>query len=97
MADLEDRSRRDNVRLLGFPENIEGEDIQAFLGETLPKLTGITFDPPLELQRAHTLDPRRPDTAKRPRPIIACLLRNAQALQLMQRARTQVPARWTDR
>ncbi|KAJ1137210.1 hypothetical protein NDU88_003623 [Pleurodeles waltl] len=48
MTDLEDRSWRDNVRFLGFPENIEGENIHAFLRETLPKLTGITFDPPLE-------------------------------------------------
>ncbi|KAJ1151615.1 hypothetical protein NDU88_004395 [Pleurodeles waltl] len=61
-----DRGRRDNVRFLGFPENIEGEDIQAFLRETLPKLTGITFDPPLEFQRVHRLGPRRPDTATRP-------------------------------
>ncbi|KAJ1194616.1 hypothetical protein NDU88_003904 [Pleurodeles waltl] len=60
MTDLEDRSRRDNVRFLGFPENIEGEDIHAFLRETLSKLTGITFDPPLEFQRAHRLGPRRP-------------------------------------
>ncbi|KAJ1206068.1 hypothetical protein NDU88_001478 [Pleurodeles waltl] len=31
MTNLEDRSRRDNVRFLGFPENIEGEDIHSFL------------------------------------------------------------------
>ncbi|KAJ1147826.1 hypothetical protein NDU88_000680 [Pleurodeles waltl] len=66
MTDLEDRSRRDNIRFRGFPENIEGEDIHAFLQETLPKLTGITFDPPLEFQRPHRLGPRRPDTATRP-------------------------------
>ncbi|KAJ1128379.1 hypothetical protein NDU88_006758 [Pleurodeles waltl] len=89
MMDLEDRSQRDNVRLLGFPENNEGEDIQAFLRETLPKLTGITFDPPLKFQRVHRLGPRRPETAIRPQPIIACLLHHAQARQLIQRARTQ--------
>ncbi|KAJ1200067.1 hypothetical protein NDU88_003895 [Pleurodeles waltl] len=27
MTDLEDRSRRDNVRFLGFPDTIEGEDM----------------------------------------------------------------------
>ncbi|KAJ1209737.1 hypothetical protein NDU88_005110 [Pleurodeles waltl] len=27
VIDLEDRSRRDNVRFLGFPENIEGADV----------------------------------------------------------------------
>ncbi|KAJ1181396.1 hypothetical protein NDU88_006603 [Pleurodeles waltl] len=66
LTDLEDRSRRDNVRFLGFPENIEGEDIHPFLRETLPKLTGITFDPPLEFQRAHRLGPRRLGTDTRP-------------------------------
>ncbi|KAJ1155876.1 hypothetical protein NDU88_008601 [Pleurodeles waltl] len=46
LIDLEDRSRRDNVRFLGFRENIEGADIHYYLRETLPKLTGIIFDPP---------------------------------------------------
>ncbi|KAJ1116185.1 hypothetical protein NDU88_004403 [Pleurodeles waltl] len=89
LTDLEDRSRTDNIRFLGFPENIEGEDRYEFLRDTLPKLTGITFDPSLEFQKAHRLGPRRPSTDTRPRPIIACLLRQAQARQLIQRARTQ--------
>ncbi|KAJ1137241.1 hypothetical protein NDU88_003654 [Pleurodeles waltl] len=91
MTDLEDRSRRDKVRFLEFPENVEGEDIHEFLRETLLKLTGITFDPPLEFQSAHRLGPRRPDAATHPRPIIACLLRHAQARHLIQRARTHGP------
>ncbi|KAJ1170432.1 hypothetical protein NDU88_002309 [Pleurodeles waltl] len=48
LTDLEDRSRRDNVRFIGFPENIEGEDLHRFLRDTLPRLTGFTFEPPLE-------------------------------------------------
>ncbi|KAJ1110501.1 hypothetical protein NDU88_007852 [Pleurodeles waltl] len=83
---LEDRSRRDNVRFLGFPEAIEGKDMHLFLRETLPKLMGITFDPPLEFQRAHRLSPKRPDASARPRTIIACLLRHTQARQIIQRA-----------
>ncbi|KAJ1198858.1 hypothetical protein NDU88_002697 [Pleurodeles waltl] len=46
LIDLEDRSRRDNVRFIGFPENIEGTDTHSYLRDTLPKLTGLTFDPP---------------------------------------------------
>ncbi|KAJ1192834.1 hypothetical protein NDU88_002140 [Pleurodeles waltl] len=91
LTDLEDRSRRDNVQFLGFPENMEGEDIHAFLWETLPKQNGITFDPTLEFQRAHRLGPRRLDRDTRPQPIISCLLHHAQACQLTQRARTQGP------
>ncbi|KAJ1117139.1 hypothetical protein NDU88_005339 [Pleurodeles waltl] len=89
---LEQRvTRRDNVRFLGFPENIEGGDIHALLRETLPKFTGITFNPPLEFQGAHRLGPRRPDTATHPRSITACLLRHAQARQHIERARTHSP------
>ncbi|KAJ1184735.1 hypothetical protein NDU88_001538 [Pleurodeles waltl] len=46
VIDLEDRSRRDNVRFFGFPEEIEGADAQSFLENTLPQLTGLAFDPP---------------------------------------------------
>ncbi|KAJ1124147.1 hypothetical protein NDU88_002608 [Pleurodeles waltl] len=66
LTDLEDRSRRDNVRFLWFPETIEGEDMHLFLLETLPKLTDITFDPPLEFHRAHRLGPKRPGATARP-------------------------------
>ncbi|KAJ1130397.1 hypothetical protein NDU88_008750 [Pleurodeles waltl] len=59
LTDLEDRSRRNNVRLLGFPEGAEGADIFSYLRDILPKLTDITFDPPLEFQRAHRLGPKR--------------------------------------
>ncbi|KAJ1206205.1 hypothetical protein NDU88_001614 [Pleurodeles waltl] len=62
LTDLEDRSRRDNVRFLGFPENIEGEDLHGFLRDALPRMTGTTFDPPLEFQQVHRLGPRRPGT-----------------------------------
>ncbi|KAJ1129185.1 hypothetical protein NDU88_007556 [Pleurodeles waltl] len=86
LIDLEDRSRRNNVRFLGFPENIEGADIHSNLRETLPKLTGITFDPPLEFQRVHRLVPKWQDGANRPRPIIACLLCHVQTRQLLQAA-----------
>ncbi|KAJ1124328.1 hypothetical protein NDU88_002789 [Pleurodeles waltl] len=46
VIDLEDRSRRDNVRFLGFPEEIDGAEEQSFLKNILPQLTGLTFDPP---------------------------------------------------
>ncbi|KAJ1170863.1 hypothetical protein NDU88_002734 [Pleurodeles waltl] len=36
LIDLEDRSRRHNVRLLGFPEDIEGRDLLSYLRERYP-------------------------------------------------------------
>ncbi|KAJ1101106.1 hypothetical protein NDU88_006179, partial [Pleurodeles waltl] len=46
LTDMEDRSRRDNIRLHGIPENEEGGDVQTFLRSILPKLTLLDFDPP---------------------------------------------------
>ncbi|KAJ1201337.1 hypothetical protein NDU88_005150 [Pleurodeles waltl] len=45
LIDLEDRSGRDNVRFLRFPENVQGTDIHSYLREALPKLTGLTLHP----------------------------------------------------
>ncbi|KAJ1119442.1 hypothetical protein NDU88_007628 [Pleurodeles waltl] len=59
LTDLEDRSRRNNIRFLGFPEGIEGTDILSYLRDTLPKLADTTFEPPLEFQRAHRLGLKR--------------------------------------
>ncbi|KAJ1127961.1 hypothetical protein NDU88_006354 [Pleurodeles waltl] len=93
VKDLEDRSRRDNIRLLRIPENEEGPDIQVFLSSVIHKLTSLTFDPPLEFQRAHRVGPKHPDGASRPRPIIAYLLRHSQTRQILQAAQTHGPFR----
>ncbi|KAJ1219017.1 hypothetical protein NDU88_006588 [Pleurodeles waltl] len=93
LTDMEDRSRRDYIRVLGIPENKEGSDMQAFLTSTLPKMISLDFDPPLEFQRAHRIGPKRSDNSSRPRPIIACLLRHNQTRQILQVARNHGPFR----
>ncbi|KAJ1184309.1 hypothetical protein NDU88_001117 [Pleurodeles waltl] len=75
LTDLEDRSRRNNISLLGIPEGTEDADIPSYPRDMFPKLTDTTFDPPLEFERAHRLGPKRQDGKGRPRPIIACMLR----------------------
>ncbi len=37
MTDMEDRSRRNNVRLVGLPEGMEGPDAAGFLRANLSK------------------------------------------------------------
>ncbi|KAJ1170379.1 hypothetical protein NDU88_002256 [Pleurodeles waltl] len=66
LTDLEDRSCRNNIRFLVFPEGIEGTDILSYLPDTLPKLADTTFDPPLEFQRAHRLGLKRQSVKDRP-------------------------------
>ncbi|KAJ1187368.1 hypothetical protein NDU88_004144 [Pleurodeles waltl] len=56
-------------------------------------MTSLTFNPPLEFQRAHRVGPKRPDGASRPHPIITCLLRHTQTRQLLQAARNHGPFR----
>ncbi|KAJ1138191.1 hypothetical protein NDU88_004582 [Pleurodeles waltl] len=87
LTDMEDRSRRDNICVLGIPENEEGSDMQAFLTSTLPKMISLEF------QRAHRIGPKRSDNSSRPHPIIACLLRHNQTRQILQVARNHSPFR----
>ncbi|KAJ1163037.1 hypothetical protein NDU88_003500 [Pleurodeles waltl] len=83
LTDLEDRSRRNNIRFLGFPEGTEGTDILSYLRDTLTKLADTTFKPPLEFQRAHILGLKTQNGKDSPRPIIACFLQHGQARQLL--------------
>ncbi|KAJ1181450.1 hypothetical protein NDU88_006657 [Pleurodeles waltl] len=59
ITDLEDWSRRDNVRFFGIPEKKEGTNINLFPQSLLPELTGLTVSPPLEFQRVHRVGPPR--------------------------------------
>ncbi|KAJ1144603.1 hypothetical protein NDU88_010901 [Pleurodeles waltl] len=50
LTDLEDRSRRENVRFFGILERKKGTDVRAFLRDCL---TGLVFSPTLEFQWDH--------------------------------------------
>ncbi|KAJ1101421.1 hypothetical protein NDU88_006489 [Pleurodeles waltl] len=91
VIDLEDRRRRDNVRLFGIPEHKEGSDIKPFLKNILPNLTGLEYSPPLELQRVHRIGPLHKPTSDKPRPIIACFLRHEQTRQTTSAAKSRGP------
>ncbi|KAJ1210665.1 hypothetical protein NDU88_006027 [Pleurodeles waltl] len=90
---MEDRSRRDNIRLHRIPENEEGADMQAFLSSVLPKLTSLDFDPSIEFQRAHREGPKCSGNSSRPQPIISCLIRHNQTRQILQAVRKHGPLR----
>uniref|UniRef100_H2ZVD0 L1 transposable element RRM domain-containing protein n=1 Tax=Latimeria chalumnae TaxID=7897 RepID=H2ZVD0_LATCH len=73
--DLENRSRRNNVRILGFPEGVEGNNLCTFLIKILPDLLGLDPSDPLEIERAHRSLGQHPAPDKRPRAFIVKLLR----------------------
>lgn len=59
LAELEDRSRRDNVRIINLPEKVENGDAAGFISSSLtkwfPALTGMK----MEVMRAHRIGPER--------------------------------------
>ncbi|KAJ1171341.1 hypothetical protein NDU88_003204 [Pleurodeles waltl] len=90
LTDLEDRSRRDNVRFFGIPEQ-KGSDIKTFLSSLLTNHFGIEFSPPPEFQRVHRIGPPHKASTNKPRPIIACFLHHEQAHQVISTAKTLQP------
>ncbi|KAJ1174378.1 hypothetical protein NDU88_006200 [Pleurodeles waltl] len=91
ITDLEDRSRRDNVRFFGIPEKREGTDIDLFLQSQLTELTGLTFSSLLKFQRVLRVGPPRSISSGRPSPVIACFLGHEQARQVLLKVRSQGP------
>lgn len=72
-SDLESRSRRANVRLIGLPESIEGPRPTTFLSTLLQKVMGEEVLPkPPKLDRAHRMPFTRPKSTEKPRTVIMC-------------------------
>ncbi|TWW59884.1 hypothetical protein D4764_06G0014140 [Takifugu flavidus] len=70
-ADLEARSRRNNVRIIGLPESIEGPRPTDFFSALLSQLLGEeTLPKPPVLDRAHRSLAPKPKQGERPRPVI---------------------------
>lgn len=89
--DLENRSRRCNVRITGIPEGAEANQPTSFIESCLGEIFGPdTFPRPLTVDRAHRLAvQRRRDGA--PRPFIACIHHFQMKQRIMQLAREKGP------
>lgn len=70
--DLEGRSRRNNIKIVGIPEGEEKGKPTEFISDILPTLLGEShFPKPVAIDRAHrTLQPK-PAEGARPRTLIA--------------------------
>ncbi|KAJ1111264.1 hypothetical protein NDU88_008600, partial [Pleurodeles waltl] len=91
VTDLEDRGRRNNLRIIGLPEQIKKDNISDFLSTLIPTLTNITFTLPLEFQRAHRVRSCGTDYSTRPRHILVCCLRHQQARRIIMAAKKHGP------
>ncbi len=89
--DLEDRSRRNNVRLVNLPTGMEGDDPIGFLQKMLPKwIPELSARPcPIEIDRAHRVYSN--SNSPKPRSMIFRLLRYPDRQAILQGARKAKP------
>lgn len=93
LTEYEDRERRVNLRIYGFPERVEDKDTISFLRATLPEILRADFEGGLDLERAHrSLLPAKPGAP--PRPFIVRFLRFQQKERVRQLAREIGDVRW---
>lgn len=72
LSDLEGRSRRNNVRILGIPEGEEKGRPTEFVSNLIPKLLGDdNFAKPVVIDRVHRIQQPKPPEGSRPRMMIA--------------------------
>lgn len=85
LADLEDRSRRDNVRIMNLPEGVEDVNLMSYISDSLPvwfpSLTGVKS----EIMRVHRIGP--PNSTSRPRTVIMKMLRYTDRDQILRASR----------
>lgn len=70
LEDLESRSKRQNVRVLGLPEGLEEKDARAYMAAMFTCLLGDLLSGPPELDRAHRSLQPKPRPGDPPRPMI---------------------------
>lgn len=74
LTEMEDRSRRCNIRLVGLAKSAEGENAIQFLQQNLPVWILSLAGEKIEIQRAHRIYTSQ-DKPSRPRTLIFQLLR----------------------
>ncbi len=92
MTDIEDRGRRNNVRLVGLPEGAEGTNAAGFLRVNLSKWIPSLRGRDIEIDRAHRMyDGGR--GSDQPRTLIFRLLRWHDRSEILKGARQAYPVK----
>lgn len=90
LIDLEDRSRRSNLRLVHLPEGAEGNDACSFLEQWLPDALEMgPLRSPLVIERAHRIAGPRSDPNAPPRALIMKFLNFRDKESVMKAARAK--------
>lgn len=85
LEDVEDRSRRNNLRLRGLPETVDAETLEGKLQELFREVLGEPLEE-IEIDRAHRAMGPRMAEQDRPRDVICRLLRYAQKERIVRGA-----------
>lgn len=90
VVDLESRSRRNNIRIIGLPESIEGPRPSIFFSELLAEVFGDgVLESPPECDRAHRSLSDKPKPGQRPGPVIIRLHKFQQKEKIIREARAR--------
>uniref|UniRef100_H3AZ02 L1 transposable element RRM domain-containing protein n=1 Tax=Latimeria chalumnae TaxID=7897 RepID=H3AZ02_LATCH len=86
--DLENRSRRNNIRIVGFPENVEEEKI--------PELLGLESSMDLDIEQAHRTLAPRPAPGQHPRAFVVRFLKFQMKELVLRTARAKGTVKWNE-
>ncbi len=95
MEYLENRSRRNNVRLLGLTEGKEGANIKGRIKMILSEGLGIDVDSEYEIERAHRSPGSCLDDDQPPRLIVIKFLRSTARDEVLKAVREKRGAVWS--
>ena len=94
--DLENRSRRQNRRIIGISKGVENGKQTAFMAQFFTNVLGDEITDPLALDRAHRSLAPKPKSGDRPRPMIVwlhCYADKEKSLQVS-RNKGELKFRW---
>uniref|UniRef100_H2ZUY0 L1 transposable element RRM domain-containing protein n=1 Tax=Latimeria chalumnae TaxID=7897 RepID=H2ZUY0_LATCH len=96
IQDLENRSRRNNIRVIRVPEGTENNfsSNTVFLMGLLRDCLQLGPEISFEIERAHRSLGPKPSEGQRPRPIIACFLRFTDKSRVLNSAREMGSLSW---
>ncbi|KAL1282855.1 hypothetical protein QQF64_001658 [Cirrhinus molitorella] len=96
VVDLQDRSRRSNLRLIGLPEGAEKDDPVGFLKRSLPTWLPSLAGKEIEVERAHRVYTRMSSDRAKPRVFLFKLLRYMDRELILRAARLHAPVKSSD-
>lgn len=94
LTDLEDRGRKNNVRLVGLPETVEGADAISYLKDNLPEWIPSLVGRDIDIERAYHVYGGEVNS-KKPRTLIFRLLCWQDRSAILNGARQVYPVKYT--